>query len=235
MKEYSYKVVGVTFQGRQDVLKRIFDEILMDPEADTDPEAVIRPYDYEGHTALAVDVAGENIGVVASGDTPAVSAIMKRAGACWVELAHNGRSLDEVRDAREILADRRSADPLDVADAEELLEDLREADETIYSATLHLVDYGQQAEAAPGPIQYEQTRRQNGPRPDARPFSPDPPKAGRPGKGFRIARTIFAVLAVLDLIGVIAMQDASAIYTIFVWAVPAVLFHILAKRREKGK
>lgn len=230
MQEYVYKVVGVTFQGRQDVLKRIFDEILADPEADTDPEAVIRPYDYEGHTALAVDVAGENIGVVASGDTPAVSAIMKRAGACWVELAHNGRSLDEVRDAREILVDRRSADPLDVADAEELLEDLREAEETIYSATLHLVDYGQQAEAAPGPIQYEQA-----PRSDARPYTPDPPKAGRPGKGLRIARTIFAVLAVLDLIGVIAMQDASAIYTIFVWAAPAVLFHFLAKRKEKGK
>lgn len=235
MKEYSYKVVGVTFEGRQDKIRRLFDEVLEDPYADTEFEAELRPYTYEGRPALAVDVAGVNIGNIASADVEAVSEISRRAGACWVEFALNGVGLEYVRHARETLRDRRDADPFDVDEAEDLLEEIRDAEEKIYSAMIHLVVYDQQPDPAPGPIQYEQTRRQDGPHPDARPFSPDPPKAARPGKGFRIARTVFAVLAVLDLIGVIAMQDASAIYTIFVWAVPAVLFHFLAKRKEKGK
>lgn len=92
-------------------------------------------------------------------------------------------------------------------------------DDAIYSATLRIISDAEAA--APDPIDYSAMGQA--------------PKSARPGKGLRIARNIFAVLAALDLIGVISMQDASTVYTIFVWAIPAVLFHFLAKRKEKGK
>lgn len=101
--EYTCKLVGVTFEGRQDALREIFEtEMESDsPRLDIPAEVEIREYeDGErfGH-ALYCDVDGVNIGTVGHDDRYEVQAIAKRTHQCTIEPTLNGVTLREALQA----------------------------------------------------------------------------------------------------------------------------------------
>ena len=133
VEEYNCKLVGVTFEGRQEAMAAIWASVLADDSPEFDIPATVEKRafeseDYAGH-ALYVDVDGVNIGTVGSDDRRAVQTIVWRDHAAHVNLALNGVSLETVWSAT------RKTDP-DRAD--EFREALRKTrwKRQIYSAVL---------------------------------------------------------------------------------------------------
>lgn len=101
--EYTCKLVGVTFEGRQDALREIFEtEMESDsPRLDIPAEVEIREYDDGEHAgrALYCDVDGVNIGTVGHDDRYEVQAIAKRKHQCTIEPTLNGVTLRQALQA----------------------------------------------------------------------------------------------------------------------------------------
>lgn len=101
--EYTCKLVGVTFEGRQETLREIFEaELASDsPRLDIPAEVEVRPYE-DGDKfgfALYCDVNGVNIGTVSRDDRYEVQAIAKRKHQCTIEPTLNGVTLRQALQA----------------------------------------------------------------------------------------------------------------------------------------
>ncbi len=147
MKEYSYKVVGVTFDARdgssrQANLREIFNEDLK--EGLGPHKVTFEGYEFEGAGALAVRLDGKEVGNIAADKVQEVAEIAQRAKACDVTLSLNGQELEELVDFYEAYKTRKEdlkaglITEFDVLDMEEELEELRSS-EQIYSAVIHLI------------------------------------------------------------------------------------------------
>jgi hypothetical protein len=145
IKDYTYKVVGVTFKApdktsRQRSLKKLFDKTLQGIKADIfnsyDPcyDVELLPYEYNGNPALYVIVEGLNIGNIPADAVADVSDILaKKDPAVEVEVLLNNHTPDMYF---EMLDDKD--------EYEDELDEIKE--DPLYSAVVHLyVDDGQPA------------------------------------------------------------------------------------------
>lgn len=143
IKDYTYKIVGVTYKSpdgtnRQRSLNKLFNDavqgIKLDPFNSYDPcyDAEIIPYEYDGKPALYVEVDGYNVGnIAADAVTDVLEIISKKDPTLEVEIFLNNHSYEDYFD---MLEDR------DLYEDE--LEEVK--DDPIYSAIVHLyVDDGQ--------------------------------------------------------------------------------------------
>lgn len=146
IKDYTYKVVGVTFRGRQKNLKSLFNKTVQGIKADIfnsyDPcyDVELLPYEYNGNPALYVIVEGLNIGNIPADAVAAVSDILaKKDPALEVEVLLNNHTPDMYFD---MLGDKD--------EYEDELDEIKE--DPIYSAVVHMyIDDGQPAPHVPDP------------------------------------------------------------------------------------
>jgi len=147
MKQYNYKVVGVTFPARdgsdrQTTLKELFNEEVETESYLRSHNIKFEGYDYKGDDALAVFVDGKEIGNIAADKVQEVAEIAQKAKNCKVKLAVNGRDVDEyeyIVDRHKNKRDWKESDPyFDAEEADEEYKDLMAElkEETIYSAVL---------------------------------------------------------------------------------------------------
>jgi hypothetical protein len=144
IKDYTYKVVGVTFRGRQKNLKSLFNKTVQGIKVDIfnsyDPcyEVELLPYEYNGNPALYVIVEGLNIGNIPADAVADVSDILaKKDPAVEVEVLLNNHTPDMYF---EMLGDKD--------EYEDELDEIKE--DPLYSAVVHLyVDDGQPAPHVP--------------------------------------------------------------------------------------
>lgn len=149
MKQYNYKVVGVTFSARdgsdrQTTLKELFNEILEREDFLKDANNIkFEGYDFNGDDALAVFVNNKEIGNISADKVQEVAEIAQKATKCTITLAVNGHDLEEY----EYIVDRyknkkawKESDPYyDEEEAKEEYDDLMNSidEEERYSAVLH--------------------------------------------------------------------------------------------------
>ena len=131
MKEYTYKVVGVTFQGRQEHIKSLFDAEVR--EEFPPLEVALEGYEYEGEPALRVIVDGKEVGNIAADQVDDVVEIASKADSAIVELKLNGYTAEYIRLCKETIRDR-DADEWDKEESRQILEEIK--DEPIYSAAI---------------------------------------------------------------------------------------------------
>ena len=147
MKEYTYKVVGVTFPARdgsdrQESIKELFNEEVETESYLRSHNIKFEGYDYKGDDALAVFVDGKEIGNIAADKVKEVAEIAQRANNCKVIFSINGHDVDDyeyIVDRHLHKKDWKETDPyFDAEEADEeynaLMEELKE--NTIYSAKL---------------------------------------------------------------------------------------------------
>ena len=87
MKDYTYKVVGVTFEGRQDVLKALYDAARSGPEKKTEFDVVLREDNSRGGVALAVDIGGKHVGFIGKEDKMEVIILEPEASRIFATLS----------------------------------------------------------------------------------------------------------------------------------------------------
>lgn len=128
-KLYTYKVVGVTFRGRQKNLKSLFDaavrELKQDEWFSASYEVELRPYDFEGELAIAVYFDDKEVGNVAAEKVADVLDMLKKEPTFDGEIRLNNNTPE---DYVEMLDDK------DIFGWE--LEEIK--DDPIYSATFDL-------------------------------------------------------------------------------------------------
>lgn len=150
MKQYNYKVVGVTFQARdgsdrQQNLKALFNEELETETYLRNHDIELEGYDYKGNDALAVFVDGKEIGNISADKVQDVAEIAQKASRCTVSLALNGHDVDDyetIVDQHKNKRDWKETDPyFDAEEADEnynaMMQDIK--DNPIYSAVLHFI------------------------------------------------------------------------------------------------
>lgn len=150
MKQYNYKVVGVTFPARdgserQDNLKELFNEELETESFLRNHDIKLEGYEFNGEDALAVFVDNKEIGNIPANKVQEVAEIAQRATSCKITLAVNGHDLEDyeyIVDQYKNKKDWKETDPyFDAEEAtekyNELMSELKE--NTIYSAVLHFI------------------------------------------------------------------------------------------------
>lgn len=149
MKNYSYKVVGVTFPARdgsdrQKNLSELFRQVLQTESYFRHGMHNVRfeGYDYQGAEALAVIVNDKEIGNIAANEVRDVAEIAQKAYKCEVRFGVNGKDIEQVEeiiDRHSHQKDYLEIDPFfDAEQAEEdynaFMEEMKT--EQIYSAVL---------------------------------------------------------------------------------------------------
>ena len=148
MKQYNYKVVGVTFPARdgsdrQESLKDLFHEELETETYLRSHDIKFEGYDFQGSDALAVFVDGKEIGNIAADKVQEVVEIAQKASGCTVTLALNGHDLEDyemIVDQYKNRKEWKESDPFfDDEEAKENYDELMQSikEEAIYSAVLH--------------------------------------------------------------------------------------------------
>ena len=142
MKIYTYKVVGVTFDGkngsRQRVLKKLFNAAAKDEFEDYELE--FEEYEFEGSPALLVLLDDLDVGNIAADKVEEVIEINKKCDQSDVELAVNGMSVDDYLELKENWRTRKQdlkdgiIDEYYIDEMEEQLEEIK--DDPIYSAQI---------------------------------------------------------------------------------------------------
>lgn len=149
MKQYNYKVVGVTFPARdgterQNSLKELFYDALETEDYLRDSNDIrFEGYDYKGDDALAVFVNDKEIGNIAADKVQEVAEIAQKASRCTVTFAVNGHDVEDydyIVDRHKNKKDWKESDSFfDPEEADEeyeaLMEEIKE--NAIYSAVLH--------------------------------------------------------------------------------------------------
>ena len=171
MKQYNYKVVGVTFPARdgsdrQTTLETIFKEDLEVEGFLRGHDIKFEGYDFQGKDALAVFVDGKEIGNIAAEKVNEVAEIAQKASKCTITLAVNGHDLDDyeyIVDRYKNKKDWKDSDPYyDFEEAKEeyneLMEDLK-GDDIIYSAVLHLFVEEESDKSVPVDTNHAKTKR----------------------------------------------------------------------------
>lgn len=143
MKTYTYKVAGVTFDGRdgnrQKVLKKLWNAALKEELLDL--SVSFEEYYFEGQPATLVFFNGLDVGNIPAGKSEDVRDIRARCENLEADLALSGMPFDDYLDLKEAWASRRQdlkdgiIDEYDIADMEEALADLKE--DPIYSAVIN--------------------------------------------------------------------------------------------------
>lgn len=145
MKQYNYKVVGVTFKSRdgsdrQKTLRELFKE---DMELDNTFHTVkLEGYEFEGDDALAVLLDDREVGNIPADKVQEVAEIGQKADNCTVTLTLNGRDWQDAKDIIEMYHDRNEMVKegiwmdSDVDRAEDAYNDLMSGNQ-IYGAVLH--------------------------------------------------------------------------------------------------
>lgn len=142
MKTYTYKVVGVTFDGRdgnrQKVLKKLWNAALKEELLDL--SVSFEEYYYEGQPATLVFFDGLDVGNIPAGKSEDVRDIRARCENLEADLALSGMPFDDYLDLKEAWASRRQdlkdgiIDEFDIDDMRDQLAELKE--DPIYSATV---------------------------------------------------------------------------------------------------
>lgn len=158
MKVYEYKVVGVTFDGkngdRQKVLKRLFNAAAKDEFEDY--ELDFKEYEYEGAPALLVLLDDLDAGNIAADKVKEVKEINEKSDQTVVELSVNGMTFDEYMDLKENWRTRKQdlkdgiIDEYDIEDMETQLEEIK--NDPIYSATITFYIKEPEDDIPPEPI-----------------------------------------------------------------------------------
>lgn len=144
MKDYTYKVAGVTFknnegQDRQKLLKNLFNEALEDGDELYDVE--LEEYDFEGSPAVRVLFGGDDIGSIPAEHVENVLDMVGKGADVAGQVFLKGKEVDEVIYLKESWKDRK-ADGLTEWEIEELKEELDYLkDEPYYSAKVILFKY----------------------------------------------------------------------------------------------
>ena len=145
MKQYNYKVVGVTFpardgSSRQKGLRELWNE---DVELDNSfHEVKLEGYEFEGADALAVLLDGKEVGNIPADKVQDVAEIGQKADACEVTLTLNGRDFEDAKTIIEFYKERKQLvkdgviHELDLDRVEEEYHALMSGDK-IYGAVLH--------------------------------------------------------------------------------------------------
>ena len=145
MKQYNYKVVGVTFpardgSSRQKSLRELWNE---DVELDNSfHEVKLEGYEFEGEDALAVLLDGKEVGNIPADKVQDVAEIGQKADACEVTLTLNGRDFEDAQDIIDTYKDRKQLvkdGVIHELDLDRVEEDYHElmSGEKIYGAVLH--------------------------------------------------------------------------------------------------
>lgn len=145
MKQYNYKVVGVTFpardgSSRQKSLRDFWNEdVTLD---NSFHEVKLEGYEYEGEDALAVFLDGKEVGNIPADKVQDVAEIGQKADACEVTLTLNGRDFEDAKTIIEFYKERNQLvkdgviHELDLDRVEEEYHELMSGDK-IYGAVLH--------------------------------------------------------------------------------------------------
>lgn len=145
MKQYNYKVVGVTFpardgSSRQKSLRDLWNE---DVELDNSfHEVKLEGYEFEGADALAVLLDGKEVGNIPADKVQDVAEIGQKADACEVTLTLNGRDFEDAKTIIEFYKERHQLvkdgviHELDLDRVEEEYHELMSG-EKVYGAVLH--------------------------------------------------------------------------------------------------
>lgn len=148
MKEYSYKVVGVTFDARdgssrQETLKELFNEEVETESFLRGHNVKFEGYDFNGEDALAVFVDDKEIGNISANKVQEVAEIAQKASKCDVTFSVNGHDVDDynyIVDRHVNKKEWAKDDPFfDSEEADEEYKKLNDGinENAIYSAVLH--------------------------------------------------------------------------------------------------
>ena len=233
MKQYNYKVVGVTFPARdgsdrQKTLRELWNE---DVELDNSSHAVkLEGYEFEGEGALAVLLDGKEVGNIPADKVQDVAEIGQKADACEVTLTLNGRDFEDAQDIIDTYKNRNQyvkdgiIHELELDDVEEAYHELMSG-EKIYGAVLHFQILDQEEREDQKRIREEAKARMEE---EAKPK----PKAP--------IRPLFLILAILSGIvgfvlgiGTIAEGFTPGITIAFLIFAAAFVFSLINIRRPK--
>ena len=99
IKDYTYKVVGVTFRGRQKNLKSLFNasvrELKQDEWLSVSYDVELRPYEYKGEPAIAVYFDEKEVGNVAADKVADVLDMLRKEPSFDAEIRLNNNTPEE--------------------------------------------------------------------------------------------------------------------------------------------
>lgn len=142
MNVCTYKIVGVTFDGRdgnrQKVLKRLWSEAVKEELLDLDVS--FEDYLFEDSPATLVFFDGLDVGNISAGESEEVRELREACSGLDADLALSGCSFSEYMELKESWSSRRQdlrdgiIDEYDIEEMKAQLADLEE--EPVYSATI---------------------------------------------------------------------------------------------------
>ena len=143
MKEYTYKIVGVTYKGRdgdrQKVLRKIWNDAVKEEYLDI--EIRFEDYLFGDDPATLVLFNGLDVGSIAADQVESARDLREKSELIDADLSLSGTTFDEYVDLKESWRSRKQdlkdgiIDEYDIADMEEALADLKE--DPIYSAVIN--------------------------------------------------------------------------------------------------
>lgn len=143
MKEYTYKVVGVTFKGRdgdrQKVLRKIWNDAVKEEYLDIEIE--FEDYLFGDDPATLVLFDGLDVGNIAAHQVESARDLREKSELIDANLSLSGMTFDEYVDLKESWRTRKQdlkdgiINKYDIEDMEEALADLKE--DPIYSAVIN--------------------------------------------------------------------------------------------------